>query len=73
MPKSLADRIVFLVQRGKLPSQFRVADILPLFASEFAKSHIRTVLANYAQDGNMVIRGQPARFRWVSKGLYEVL
>jgi hypothetical protein len=50
-----------------------VAQIRPLFAGEFAEHHISTVLANYAEGGNMVIRGQRARFRKVSNGLYEVL
>ena len=68
---NLADSIVR--QRGKLTHQFRVTNIRPLFADKFAENHIRTVLANYAQGGNMVIRGQRARFRRVSNGLYEVL
>ena len=73
MPESLAERIESCVQRGELRNRFRVADIRPLFADEFAENHIRTVLANYAEGGNMVKRGQRARFHKVSKGLYEVL
>lgn len=72
MCESLADKIVSRVQCGRLCRRFRVADIRPLFG-EFEENHIRTVLANYAEGGNMVIRGQRARFHRVSKGLYEVL
>jgi len=75
MSESLADRIVCSVQRGKIPHQFRVADVRRLFSShQFSENHIRTVLANYAQGGDMVIRaGQRARFRRLSKGLYKIL
>jgi len=74
MSESLADRIVCSVQRGKIPHQFRVADVRSLFSHQFLENHIRTVLANYAQGGDMVIRtGQRARFRRLSKGLYKIL
>jgi len=73
MSESLADRIVCSVPREKIPHQFRVADVRSLFSHNFSENHIRTVLANYAEGGNMVSRGQRARFRRVSEGLYEVL
>jgi hypothetical protein len=74
MSESLADRIVCSVKRGKIPNQFRVADVRRLFSHQFSENHIRTVLPNYAPRGDMVIRArQRARFRRLSKGLYEIL
>ena len=70
---NLMDSIVLSVRLGELPRQFRKDDIRRVFGDRFAEKHIDTVLANYAECGNMVIRGQRARFRRISKGLYEIL
>ena len=69
--KALADQIVELSRRGKIPTPFRVQDFREYFPG-FSELHLRTVLANYAENGDMVIRAkQPSRFKRVSKGLYR--
>jgi hypothetical protein len=69
--KALADKIVELSRRGKIPTSFRVQDFREYFPG-FSESHLRTVLANYAENGDMVVRAkQPVRFKRVSKGLYR--
>ncbi len=70
---TLADSIVQLVRSRRLPHQITVAHIRPIFTNQFAGNHINAVLANYAEGGNMVLRGQRPRFRRVSKGLYQIL
>ena len=69
--KALADQIVELSRRGKIHTPFRVQDFREYFPG-FSESHLRTVLANYAENGDMVVRAkQPVRFNRVSKGLYR--
>jgi hypothetical protein len=71
--KALADQIVELARSGKIPKPFRVQDFRGYFPG-FSEFHLRTVLANYAENGDMVIRAkQPARFKRVSKGLYRLV
>jgi len=69
--KALADQIVELSRRGKIPTPFRVQHFREYFPG-FSEFHLRTVLANYAENGDMVVRAkQPVRFKRVSKGLYR--
>jgi hypothetical protein len=69
--KALADQIVELSRRGKIPTPFRVQDFREYFPG-FSEFHLRTVLANYAENGDMVVRAmQSVRFKRVSKGLYR--
>jgi hypothetical protein len=74
MPRELAlsDQIVELSRTGKIPTPFTVADIRK-HASEFSERHIKTVLSNYEKDGDMVKRGQRARFVRVTEGKYKPL
>jgi hypothetical protein len=65
---SLADQIVDLARKGRIPTPFRVADFRHL---DFAESHIRTVMANYEKNGDQVRRGRPPRFIRVGRGLYK--
>ena len=68
---ALADQIVGLSRHGKIPTPFRIQDFREYFPG-FSEFHLRTVLANYAENGDMVIRAkQSARFTHVSKGLYR--
>jgi len=70
---ALADQIVDLSRTGKIPTPFRVQHFRGHFP-EFSESHLRTVLANYEQNGDRVIRaGQNPRFMRISKGLYKPL
>jgi len=65
---SLADQIVELARKGRIPTPFRVAHFKHL---GFAVSHIRTVLANYETNGDQVRRGRQPRFVRVGRGLYK--
>jgi hypothetical protein len=69
--KALADQIVDLSVSGKIPTPFGVGHVRGQFP-DFSESHLRTVLANYEENGDMVVRAkQPARFERVSEGLYR--
>lgn len=71
--KALADQIVELSRSGAIPTPFGVEHFREYFPN-FRESHLRTVLANYEKNGNMVKRAkQRARFERVSDGLYEPL
>ncbi len=71
---ALADKIVDLCKRGRLPSPFSVEDIRKHFGNNYEDSHIRTVLANYCEGtGYWVKQGRPARFKRVSEGRYTCM
>jgi hypothetical protein len=71
--KALADQIVDLSRTGDIPTPFGVEDFRARFP-HFSESHLRTVLANYERNGDMVIRAkQRARFERVSEGSYKPL
>lgn len=68
---ALADKIVALHKKGRLPSPFRVADVRKHFSADYEDTHIRTVLANYCEDtGYEVKQGRLARFKRHSVGKY---
>jgi hypothetical protein len=69
-PKALADQIVDLSRSGAIPTPFGVEHLRDRFPN-FIESHLETVLANYEENGDMVIRArQRARFKRVNEGLY---
>ena len=69
--KSLADQIVDLSRSGTIPTTFGVEHIRE-HCPNFREAHLTTVLANYEENGDMVIRAkQRARFKRVSAGLYK--
>jgi hypothetical protein len=68
--KALADQIVDLARKGRIPTPFGVDDFRN-FVPGFAESHMITVLANYEENGDMVRRGRTARFVRVGEGLYK--
>ena len=71
--KALADQIVDLSQSGTIPTPFGVEHFRKHFPT-FSESHLKTVLANYEENGDMVRRAkQHARFHRVSEGLYRPL
>jgi len=71
--KALADQIVDLSRSGAIPTPFGVEDFREYFP-DFRESHLRTVLANYEKNGDMVKRAkQRARFVRVGDGLYRPL
>jgi hypothetical protein len=71
--KALADQIVDLSRSGTIPTPFGVEHFRKYFRN-FRESHLRTVLANYEKNGDMVKRAkQRARFERVSEGLYGPL
>jgi hypothetical protein len=71
--KALADQIVDLSRSGAIPTPFGVEHFREYFPN-FRESHLRTVLANYGKNGDMVRRAkQRARFERVSDGLYGPL
>lgn len=68
---ALADEIVALYKKGRLPTPFTVNDIRKHFRGRFSDKHIKTVLANYCKDtGDQVKKGRLARFRRISRGKY---
>ena len=71
--KALADQIVDLSRSGTIPTPFGVEQLREHFPT-FRESHLKTVLANYEENGDMVIRAkQSPRFKRVSEGLYKPL
>jgi len=69
--RALADQIVDLSRSGKIPTPFGVEQFRKYFPN-FSESHLRTVLANYEENGDMVTRAkQRPRFKRVSEGLYR--
>jgi hypothetical protein len=71
---ALADKIVALCKRGRLPTPFCVADIRKHFEDSYEDSHIRTVLANCCEGGYFYLKyGTPPRFERSSKGKYSCL
>jgi len=70
---ALADRIAQLSKSGRLPAPFGVADIRQHFGCEYEESHIRTVLPNYCEGGDMVKRGHRPRFKRQSRGRYRAI
>lgn len=72
-PDTLPMLVLRLRAEGKIPVQFRVADIRNHLGGRFAENYIRTALANFAEDGNYVQRWSDPLFKRVSPGLYEVL
>jgi hypothetical protein len=71
---TLPECVLDLYRRGKLPKQFRVADVRKQLEGEFSPNYIKTALANYAEDtGNYVKRWSKARFRRVKEGLYTIV
>jgi hypothetical protein len=68
---ALADKIVDLAKAGSLAPPFSAADVRRHFGSEYAETHIRTVLSNYSDGtGYWVKRGFSARFKRHSRGKY---
>jgi hypothetical protein len=71
--KALADQIVDLSRSGTIRTPFGVEQLRGHFPN-FRESHLKTVLANYEENGDMVIRAkQRPRFKRVSEGLYKPL
>lgn len=71
--KALADQIVDLSRSGTIPTPFGVEQFREHFPN-FRESHLKTVLTNYEENGDMVIRAkQRPRFKRVSEGLYRPL
>jgi len=68
--KALADQIVDLAHAGTIPTPFGVEHVREHIPG-FRESHLKTVLANYENNGDMVRRGRRARFKRVSEGLYK--
>jgi len=67
---ALADQMVDLARKGTLPTPFGV-DHFRKHTPGFSEKHITTVLPNYERNGDMVKRGQRARFERVADGLYK--
>ena len=68
-----------LRSKGRIPRQWRGADILPHLKRQFSVNTIRTVPANQSMSrdgkdkGNYVLRGaEPKAFR-LDDGLYELI
>jgi hypothetical protein len=73
MRKALADQIVDLSCSGTIRIPFGVEHLRERFP-DFSESHLKTVLANYEENGDMVVRAkQRPRFKRVSEGLYKPL
>jgi hypothetical protein len=76
MPKrymTLIRRINQLVHSRRIPSRFRVADVLDILAGDWSDNFIKTAPANFCEGtGNYVQRGAKARFRRIQRGLYEL-
>ena len=71
---SLADDILALSQSGKIPSPFRLADLLPHFQGRYPKGYVRTALASLARDSDDYLkRWNKPRFRRVAPGVYEII
>ena len=69
---ALADQIVDLACKRIIPIPFGVEHFRNHVAG-FSEKHILTVLPNYERHGDMVRRGQRARFERASEGLYKPL
>jgi hypothetical protein len=67
---ALADQIVDLARRGIIHTPFGVEDFRK-HTPGFSENHIITVLPNYERNGDMVKRGQRARFDRVADGRYK--
>jgi hypothetical protein len=68
--KALADQIVDLAHNGTIPTPFGV-DHFRKHIHGYSDKHMVTVLSNYEKNGDMVKRGQRARFERVADGLYK--
>jgi hypothetical protein len=69
---ALADQIVDLTRNGTIPTPFGVEHFRKHIFG-FSEKHIITVLPNYERNGDMVKRGQRARFERVADGLYKAI
>ncbi len=68
---ALTEKIVDLCKRGLLLSPFDVADVRKHFGTDYADSHIRTVLSNYCEGGFYHLRhGVTPLFKRFSRGKY---
>jgi hypothetical protein len=67
---ALADQIVYLARTNIIPTPFGVEHFRK-HVSGFSEKHIMTVLPNYEKNGDMVRRGQRARFERVGEGFYK--
>jgi len=67
---ALSDQIVELARKKIIPTPFGVHHFRK-HVSGFSEKHITTVLPNYERNGDMVRRGQRARFQKVSEGPYK--
>jgi hypothetical protein len=70
---AFADKIVELCKCGILSAPFGVLDIRKHFSGAYEDSHIRTVLANYCENGFWAKHGHSARFKRISRGQYDAL
>lgn len=71
--EAVADQIVDLSRSGMIPTPFRVKNCAVHFP-DTSETHLNTVLANYEENGDMVVRAkQRPRFKRVSRGLYKPL
>lgn len=70
---SLADQIVEACLGGRISQPFSTVDVREHFGDHYAETHIATVLPNYCEGGDQVLRrGVEPRFRRVGAGRYEL-